>query len=377
MIEETLTEKLNNIEEVKPKFEESTEVESEEDDDWLNKSYEIILLYEKFKVKNQEINVIIDSGASTNIITKTLLDKLNTKIEESSNKIFTLANGKDIIALGKVKLNFKIQERKLLIKLQVIELKEEKILIGMKWLKKVKAEINLENNTIKIIKWKILITILISCKRIKKEYENPAMHLINLLFDKPQKKIKKKEIIINNELTKEKKHQLNELLKEFEDIISTDEKLKLERTGIIQYEIKVTGHPIKGRSYPVKDNKREKWIKEEIDHMLKDEIIKKFKSPWVSPIILVSKKDGSIRFCVDYKKVNKIIIEDAHSLPVINDTIDKIGGKKYYTSIDLASGYWQVKIDENSQDITAFITPWRLYQFNIMPFDLTNAPATF
>ena len=72
----------------------------------------------------------------------------------------------------------------------------------MKWLKKVKAEINLENNTIKIIKRKTLITIPISCKRIKKRYENPATHLINLLFDKPQKKIKKEEIIINNELTK-------------------------------------------------------------------------------------------------------------------------------------------------------------------------------
>ena len=118
-------------------------------------------------------------------------------------------------------------------------------------------------------------------------------------------------------------------------------------------------------------------MKEEIERMLKEGIIKKSKSPWASPVVLVSKKDGSIRFCVDYKKVNDLTIEDAHPLFVVNDTVDKIRGKKYYISIDLASRYWQVKIDENSQDITAFITPWRLYQFNIMPFDLTNAPATF
>src|SRR6266540_2233911 len=118
-------------------------------------------------------------------------------------------------------------------------------------------------------------------------------------------------------------------------------------------------------------------MKEEIERMLKDGIIKKSKSPWASPVVLVSKKDRRIRFCVYYKKTNAIIIVDAHSLPIVNDTVDKIGEKKYYTSIDLASGYWQVEMDENSQDITAFITLWGLYQFNVMLFGLTNAPATF
>ncbi len=129
----------------------------------------------------------------------------------------------------------------------------------MKWLKKVKAEINLENDIIKINRRKTQINIPISCKRTKKIYENLATYMVNLLFDKPQKKIKKKEIILNNELSKEEQHQLNELLKEFEDIISIDENPRLERTGIIKHEIKVTENPIKSRPYPVKDNKRENW----------------------------------------------------------------------------------------------------------------------
>ena len=128
----------------------------------------------------------------------------------------------------------------------------------MKWLKRMKAEINLENDIVKLIKRKTLIEIPISCKRTRKRHENPATHLINFLFDKPQKKIKKEEIVIGKELTKEKQQQLNELLKEFEDIISTNENPKLGRTGIIKHEIKVTENPIKMRSYPVKDNKREK-----------------------------------------------------------------------------------------------------------------------
>ena len=89
-----------------------------------------------------------------------------------------------------------------------------------------KAEINLENDTVKIVRRKTPIEIPISCKRTRKRYENPATHLVNLLFDKPQKKIKKEEIVIGKELTKEEQQQLNDLLKEFEDIISTDEKPK-------------------------------------------------------------------------------------------------------------------------------------------------------
>src|SRR6266498_6101520 len=128
----------------------------------------------------------------------------------------------------------------------------------MKWLKRIKAEINLENNIVKIIRRKTPIEIPISCKRTRKRHKNPATYLINLLFDKPQKKIKKEEIVIEKDLTKEEQQRLNELLKEFKDIISTDEKPKLGRTGIIKHEVKVTGNLIKGRPYPVKDNKREK-----------------------------------------------------------------------------------------------------------------------
>ena len=118
-------------------------------------------------------------------------------------------------------------------------------------------------------------------------------------------------------------------------------------------------------------------MKEEIDRMLKDEIIKKSKSPQTSPVILVSKKDESIRFYVDYKKLNAITIIDIHLLPVVNDTVNKIREKKYYFSIDLASGYQQVEVDENLQDITAFIILQELYQFNVIPFELMNVPVIF
>ncbi len=111
IIKETLTKELNNIKEVKSKSEDLIKVESEEDEDWLENNYKITLLYRKFKIKNQKVNVIIDTKASTNIITKNLLEKLNIKIKKSSNKIFNLANRKDIIAFKKLILILKFRKR--------------------------------------------------------------------------------------------------------------------------------------------------------------------------------------------------------------------------------------------------------------------------
>ena len=100
-------------------------------------------------------------------------------------------------------------------------------------------------------------------------------------------------------------------------------------------------------------------------------------SPWSSPIVLVSKPDGSSRFCIDYHKVNSITKTDAYPLPHIDDTLNALGGAKVFTTLDLQSGYWQVALDEASKELTAFTTNQGDWEFNVLPFELTNAPATF
>ena len=110
--------------------------------------------------------------------------------------------------------------------------------------------------------------------------------------------------------------------------------------------------------------------------MAKD-VIKPSHSPWSSPIILVRKKDGSTRFCIDFRKVNSITKKDAYTLPRVDDTLDTLGGSKIFSTLDLASGYWQVEVAEEDRLKTAFTTPEELYEFKVMPFELCNAPATF
>lgn len=111
--------------------------------------------------------------------------------------------------------------------------------------------------------------------------------------------------------------------------------------------------------------------------MLRDGVVERSNSPWASPVILVSKKDGTTRFCVDYRKLNEVTIKDCYPIPRIDESLESIGKATIFSVMDMKSGYWQVPLDDDAKSKSAFVTSEGLYQFNRMPFGLCNAPATF
>ena len=117
--------------------------------------------------------------------------------------------------------------------------------------------------------------------------------------------------------------------------------------------------------------------KESIEQMLSSGVIRESKSPYASPTVLVRKKDGGLRVCVDFRKINTKTIRDAYPLPRTSDTLEALEGARWFCSLDLQSGYLQVRVAEKDKPKTALTTPFGLYEFNRMPFGLTNAPATF
>ena len=115
-----------------------------------------------------------------------------------------------------------------------------------------------------------------------------------------------------------------------------------------------------------------------IKEMLDIGAIWKLHSPWASAVVLVQKKDGILRFCIDLRKLNNLTVKDAYSLPHIDKMLDSLQGSQWFSSLNLKLGYWQVKMDEESKPLTAFIVgPLGFYECKRMHFSLTNAPATF
>ncbi len=118
-------------------------------------------------------------------------------------------------------------------------------------------------------------------------------------------------------------------------------------------------------------------IKKQLEYLIEMGFVRPSKSPWASPVLFASKKNGSLRFCVDYRALNKFTVKNYYSLPRINMLIDQICDAQYFSTIDLRSGYHQMRIAEKDIPKTAFSTRYSHYEYTVVPFGLTNAPAAF
>ena len=169
---------------------------------------------------------------------------------------------------------------------------------------------------------------------------------------------------------------VKKLVTENRDLFAQTE-AELGHTDTVKMKLDTGEHPpVKMKPYRTPLNKRA-VIDNAVDEMLEAGIIRRSRSPWSFPVVVVDKKDGSKRFCDDFRQLNKITKPISYPLPVIDDILARLGEAKYFTTLDLKSGYWQVLMDERDREKTAFACHRGLFEFLVMPFGLSGAPPVF
>lgn len=289
---------------------------------------------------------LLDSGSSRTILGGRGWKRLiNTGVllSSSSSGVCTVANGEQCKVEGVFSAPIRLGDRVRVIELMVVPSLPHDLILGMDFWLKMAIIPDLYSDV-----W--------TFKNESNELESEVMAIHG-----------------KENLNKKQQQELEALIeKTFSDMGD-----KLGCTTMVEHVIHTEAEPIKQRHYPLSPA-LQKQVNEELNKMLNDGIVEPSNSPWASPIILVKKSDGTYRFCVDYRQLNKVTKRDAYPLPFVSATLDKLRDAHYLTTLDIKSAYWQIPLSEKSKPLTAFVVPTRgLYQFTRMPFGLHNAPATW
>jgi hypothetical protein len=168
------------------------------------------------------------------------------------------------------------------------------------------------------------------------------------------------------------------LLKDYHDTVTNDPPTELppERNHTHAIELLADTPPVNKHQYRLTWSEKEE-LNKQVKELLTQGFIRESSSPFNAPILFVKKKDGTLRMCMDYRSLNNFTVKNRFPLPLIDDILDSIGSAKVFSKLDLMSGYFQIRMNESDITKTAFSTPYNHYEWTVMPFGLTNAPATF
>ena len=178
------------------------------------------------------------------------------------------------------------------------------------------------------------------------------------------------------EVTDEQRQRIAGLMEDYDDIFSRGT-FDMGRTSLVEHSIDTGSHrPIRQalRRHP---RAHLDEIDRQVDELLQNDFVEPAASPWASNVVLVRKKDGSFRLCVDYRRLNSVTYKDSYPLPHIDTCLGSMNGAVWFSTLDLRSGYHNIPIKESDRDKTAFITRRGCFRYKVMPFGLTCAPSVF
>lgn len=295
---------------------------------------------------------LLDSGSAATILGKNCLEYLKPigLAIHKDLKTFTAAGGENLPSIGYVNLPVTFENQFHILKAYVIPTIKTNLILGVDFWSK----FNL----------------------FPKFYNSISLHSLSNCPTNVNT-VSEANVMLHSyhELTDNQRVTADNVIDQFKDI--STEKRGLGRTNLVMHQID-TGDsiPIRQRYYRVSPEKQ-RILSEELDEMLALGVVEECESPWSSPVLLIPKKDGRLRFCLDSRKLNSVTKKDAYKLPYISEILDNLKNAKYLSSIDLSKAFWQIPISEADRNKTAFYIPHRgTFRFVTMPFGLTNSPAT-
>lgn len=334
----------------------------------------------KVEYNDSKISTIIDTGAGISCISEDIVENVN-RMKIGTNIILKGISNKRIKVRGETEINFKIGAEEFNVPMVVVRDLAVPMLLGVDFCAKYNIKIDFKTNNICTHNNKLITYFCIEneekeIERIRNDVQDWKEDEIYLNKLQHQVEDYEGEIDINLELNSYRQTELELILKKFADRIAwRNDQMGRSSQAVLKIDTGDSG-PIHQRPYRGSHEQR-KIIEEQVDEMLANGVIRKSSSPWSSPVVLVKKRDGKWRFCVDYRQMNKIIRLDKYPLPRIDDLLSYLSGAEYFASLDMLSGYWQIPIEENDKYKTAFVTINGLYEFNVLPFGLATSGACF
>ena len=332
----------------------------------------------KGTILNKEVVILIDSGASHNFISRGMVEELKLPIDETPSFGIMVGNGYKVAGQGVCRqVEISLQGLHIVQDFFPIELGSADVILGITWLgmlgevsanwKKLTMQFDWQGNRVLLQGDPSLSKTLVSLKAMIKAIQEEGQ---GFLVEFGQ------VTLLDGSANVIEDAALEGLLTEFNSVFEPPAGLPPSRFHDHAIPLKEGADPPNLRPYRFPHSQKNE-IERIVKEMMAAGIIKHSNSPFSSPVLLVKKKTGEWRFCVDYRALNKITIPDRFPIPAIDELLDELGGAVFFSKLDLKSGYHQIRVREEDTPKTAFRTHAGHYEFLVMPFGLTNAPATF
>ncbi|KAM5587861.1 hypothetical protein ABKV19_006351 [Rosa sericea] len=324
---------------------------------------------------NKCVHVLIDSRATHNFIHPQLLKGTKTQVHKLPPLNVVLASGAKMKTQGEVQVNLQLQDFQFLADYYVLPVTGCEIVLGASWLRSLGDILwNFETMRMKF-------TVQGSEFQLQGETEAKAMvisckAMTRLLRKEREAMLVQMQPTFPSQTVTPQNPKLQAVINKFSDLFTTPTTLPPPRAQDHKIELLPNTPPVSVRPYRYPHFQKAE-IEKIVQELLDNGVIKPSVSPFSSPVLLVKKKDGTWRMCIDYRSLNAVTVKDKYPIPVVDELLDEVHGSKVFTKLDLRSGYHQIRMNAADVTKTAFRTHNGHYEFLVMPFGLTNAPSTF